>query len=216
MQTFINKEDLTKTGVYSITNTVNGKKYIGSTTTSFRRRYKSYIKNYNMKMNKKLLNGINKYGFDNFIFEIVEICPIVITRCREEYFILQYNTVNDGYNIKYTCSGGNGGANKGKKYPKPSKELIMKRAAGVSKALKGVPKSVSHRAAMSEVRKGHPPTHSLKVKILNTETNEVLTFNSATEAAKKLSCSIQQVCSLVKGMSKRLKTIFTVIHQTSE
>ena len=34
-----NLEDLKKCGIYSITNTINGKQYIGSTAKSFKVRY---------------------------------------------------------------------------------------------------------------------------------------------------------------------------------
>jgi group I intron endonuclease len=62
-------------GVYSITNSVTGKIYIGSTTVDFENRWKSHkmeLTN-NRHGNQILQDDWNKYGGNAFIFEIVEI-----------------------------------------------------------------------------------------------------------------------------------------------
>lgn len=42
----IEKENLNKTGVYKITNLINGKFYIGSTSNSFYNRYHQHLSDY--------------------------------------------------------------------------------------------------------------------------------------------------------------------------
>lgn len=207
---FINKNYKYNNGVYQIKNLLNNKVYIGSTFRKcgkgFWVRFNQYTKSKNTYYNKKLTNAFNKYGMQNFAFEILEVINTNIKDCREreEFYIQSLNTIKKGYNIKLQATGGNGGANLGKKYPKPSKALIKRRGEGVSKAMKGVKKSFEHCLAMSKAKKGHKPTHSLKVELFDTLSNRLICFSSATEASSVLNCSIQQVCSLVKGQSKLL------------
>jgi hypothetical protein len=147
----------------------------------------------------------------NFAFEVLEIINTNVKDCRkkEEFYIKKLNTIKNGYNIKLQATGGNGGANLGKKYPKPSKALIKRRGEGVSRAMKGIKKSPEHCLAMSKAKKGHKPTHSLKVELLDTITGNILYYNSATEASKALGCTIDPVCSLVKNKSKILLKRYT-------
>lgn len=214
MKLLIQEKDYHKIGVYCIENIKTKKKYIGSTTASFKNRWQTY-KNGGW-YNKKLNNSIGKYGIENFTFEIVKIVEKHNVRKMEEFFILKYNTINNGYNIKLQGTGGNGGANKGKKYPKPSREIVERRAIGISRSMKGKAKSKNHCRAISEAKKGCKPSHSLDVILWDTIEECTLNYSSATEAAKKIGCSIQQVCSLVKGKSKLLKGRFTHPHRKVE
>jgi len=208
---FINENYRYNNGVYQIKNLLNNKIYIGSTFRKcgkgFWVRFNQYAKHKHTYYNKKLTNAFNKYGVQNFVFEVLEVINTSINDCRkrEEFYIQKLNTIKNGYNIKLQGTGGNGGANLGKKYPKPSKALVKRRAAAISKAKKGYKPTLQHCLAISMAKKGHEPTHSLKVIIFDTQTNNILQFNSATEASNSLNCSIQQVCSLVKGQSKLLQ-----------
>jgi len=199
-------------GVYCIENTITNKKYIGSTTNSFYKRWQAYKNFYKQSINKKFRNSIEKYGLDNFNFSIVEIVDEGQVRSREEYYIKLYNTVENGYNIKYRGVGGNGGANLGKIYPKPNRYIVEQRARKCSETRKGCTHSKDHCKAISKAKKGCKPSHSHKVVLYDVEDCCILSFDSATEAAKKIGCSIQQVCSLVKGNSLKLKRRFIRHH----
>lgn len=59
----INKQ----TGVYKITNQINGKIYIGSASQSFAHRW---VNRYNSVLTK----AFKKYGKENFKFEVILIC----------------------------------------------------------------------------------------------------------------------------------------------
>jgi group I intron endonuclease len=69
-------EDYRKIGVYCITNNINNKIYIGSTTTSFRHRYLQYVSSFKRKLHNQpvLHRAFIKHGFENFTFSIKCIC----------------------------------------------------------------------------------------------------------------------------------------------
>lgn len=85
-------------GIYKITNNVNGKIYIGQSVSIERRwaAHKSNSKNDNS--NNKLYNSMNKYGIDNFSFEIINICPKEKLNERECFWINVYDSILAGLN----------------------------------------------------------------------------------------------------------------------
>src|ERR1035437_2787890 len=100
-----------KSGIYKITNEVNGKFYIGSSKdidwrwTIHRRDLRA-----NRHCNPKLQHSWNHHGEDKFIFNIVEetLPHQVILFDREQYYldILKPYDRNIGYNIGSTAEGG--------------------------------------------------------------------------------------------------------------
>lgn len=64
-----------KIGIYSIKNLVNGKRYVGQTGENFQRRFLHH--QWSLKSgthsNQHLQKAFNKYGEENFVFEVVEI-----------------------------------------------------------------------------------------------------------------------------------------------
>lgn len=93
--------DLTKIGIYSITNMKNGKKYIGSTAKSFKSRWKKHITNLKNggHASHHLQNSWNKYGEDCFVFKIEEIVEKVENLLNlEKDYIIKYDSYNNGYN----------------------------------------------------------------------------------------------------------------------
>ncbi len=91
--------------IYSFTNLINGKKYIGSTIKMPKKRYNEHI--YNCfhenahQYNYPLYQAIRKYGVENFIFEILleKDCQENEIRNIEKDYILKFNTISpNGYN----------------------------------------------------------------------------------------------------------------------
>lgn len=90
-------------GVYLITNTINGKIYVGS-SIKIRNRMNTHVShmNKNKHDNRYLQNSWNKYGSDNFTFSVIEILTNVEKLIeREQYWIDKLNACdkNVGYNI---------------------------------------------------------------------------------------------------------------------
>ena len=95
-------QDIPKnSGIYQIRNLINGKVYVGS-AVNLRKRMHKHLSSlrHNKHCNIKLQNAYNKYGEDNFVFEIIELVPNKEQLLdREQYFINTLNVVNEGYNI---------------------------------------------------------------------------------------------------------------------
>ena len=89
-------------GIYSITNKINGKMYIGQTINDFEKRWGEHKRELrkNIHCNDKLQRAWNKYGEESFEFEVVHICDELDNLNRlEVYYIYKYNSFNDGYNL---------------------------------------------------------------------------------------------------------------------
>ena len=97
-------------GVYRITNTVNGKVYIGRSKNVYARccqYFAAFRDKDNRRINHHLMRAMNKYGFDNFRFDIIETCNVVDTPFREHCWIECYKSTNreKGYNIRTDIDG---------------------------------------------------------------------------------------------------------------
>lgn len=95
-----------KGGVYKISNIINNKIYIGS-AVDFERRKKQHFRQLfnNEHFNYHLQRAFNKYGVDNFIFEIIEECEEDQCVIKEQFYIDKLNATNPefGYNISPTA-----------------------------------------------------------------------------------------------------------------
>jgi group I intron endonuclease len=88
-------------GIYKITNKINGKCYVGQ-STNIQQRWKDHKKDAFWKNGPDyeypLYRAIRKYGFENFLFEIIEECEIECLNEKEMFYIAKYRSYTDGYN----------------------------------------------------------------------------------------------------------------------
>jgi group I intron endonuclease len=91
-----------KSGIYKITNLINGKIYIGS-TCNFKDRKSKHKRT---KSNTMISRAIFKYGWDNFTFDAIEFCDKDILIEREQFYLdtLEPFKENNGYNILRNCT----------------------------------------------------------------------------------------------------------------
>nr|DAH03957.1 MAG TPA: intron associated endonuclease [Caudoviricetes sp.] len=129
-------------GIYKITNTVDGKIYIGQTVNYEKRKrsHRSYLLN-NKHCNSHLQRAFNKYGLDSFKIELIQECKIDELDDLEKFYIKKYNCCNEksGYNMMYG----------GQKYRKFTPEVLEK----MSRARKGKKLSEEHKRKISLANK---------------------------------------------------------------
>jgi group I intron endonuclease len=115
--------------IYKSTNKINGKVYIGQTTQTLEKRIKGHIKESRIDNNRPFMLSINKYGSDNFTFEIIDTSNNIDELNEKEiYWIDFYNSISpNGYNIT--------GGGQGKKMIK-TKELGRRISEGLKNSEK--------------------------------------------------------------------------------
>ena len=101
--------------IYKITNTINGKSYIGQTIQNVKERFYQHCATKCSKAvsNMAIHRAIKKYGKSNFTVEVIEEIDSANLNDRERYWIKCYNSYNNGYN---STKGGQEGC-------KPFKDL---------------------------------------------------------------------------------------------
>lgn len=170
--------------IYIVTNSINGKKYIGM--RKYSRGWESY-----MGSSKPLLNDIKKYGISNFSREIIEECDSAKElQKREIYYLEEYDVLNDSnfYNQSIPHEDfrikGNTNSSKGKTWEeiygvegarlkrekcklkgKSWEEIYGKDEAERKREIAKKKRSVETRKKMSESRKGIQYSEDTKKRI---------------------------------------------------
>ncbi len=143
--------------IYLIKNLLNNKIYIGSAINFYNRKKQhiSALKN-NKHHSIALQNAWNKYGEDNFDFEIIEVITesssLIV---REQYYLDKYKSFNskNGYNICKIA-----GSTLGFKHTDETKELMRTKRTGV----KTRPCSDETKRRISETKLSLDLTDSMK------------------------------------------------------
>ncbi|MBQ6296433.1 MAG: GIY-YIG nuclease family protein [Selenomonadaceae bacterium] len=176
--------------IYKITNKVNGKTYVGKTTTPLKQRMASH-----RCADTVIGKAIRKYGGENFIVEVIEECDTKEQLNEREIFwiaALNCKTPN-GYNRSDGGDGPTGYSH--------SEEI----RAILSAANKGRKKSPEHRAKIGAGNRGKKQTPEAKAKISVAHIGKSLT----TETKAKLSVIERQETSyknLIVEMDKHQLT----------
>lgn len=113
-----------KSGIYSLINIENGKRYVGQSVDLEKRRYTHFwLLKENRHWNAHLQRSYNKgHQFD---FEVIEYCPVEMLNDREIYWIAKYDSFHNGYN---QCIGGD--STQGYKFSDETKAKIAKANTG--------------------------------------------------------------------------------------
>lgn len=194
-----------KIGIYKITNLVNNKIYIGSSISLGERwtNHKISLRN-NKHDNIHLQRAYNKYGKDNFKFDIIEYVDNVdILIDREQHWIDKLDICNDkiGYNICPTAGNCLG------------RELSEKTKNKLRVAFLGRKHTDESKQKMREaqIKNGTKPSFKgfkwskdaiLKVskQVINLDTGE--TFISISEASRFYNPSISSIVKVCKGQRR--------------
>lgn len=166
--------------VYLIINMINGKKYVGQTTCSLKKRF-----NHHAIANTFIGRAIRKYGKENFHCGVIKYCTN-----REElnyweiYFIA---TLKSKQPFGYNCTDGGDGIVGLKRTPEHNTKISLaltgrtlspehranvsagrkgmhlseEHKSNIGAALKGIPKTLEHSFKMSKVQRGNSPFKNL-------------------------------------------------------
>lgn len=90
-----------KSGIYTIENLTNGKKYIGQ-TKNINRRWREHLGclKGNRHSNSHLQRAFNKYGEDNMSFSVIEMCKEDELDTKESDYIKLFDSMKSGYNLR--------------------------------------------------------------------------------------------------------------------
>ena len=158
-----------------------GKKYIGQTKNErARREHHKYMVRSGRGRKRKFYKAVEKYGWENFIYGVIEQCDVSLLGKKEVNYISEYNTFKCGYN---STLGGDGKF--GWKHTKETKEKIGKSNTGkfrseetkkkLSDIHKNKPLSEENKKNISKALKqiGHsPPSHKNTKWWNNGQTNK--------------------------------------------
>jgi group I intron endonuclease len=189
-------------GIYKITSPSN-KIYIGK-SINLDRRKKEYTYDSKHNTQHKLNNSIKKYGWENHLFEIIEICDECNLNSKEIYWISFYNSVEEGLNLMY---GGQGGRH--------SQEVKNKK----SKSMTGKKASLETKQKMSQSKKGHSMyndewkqkmkettwksgTSSKPILQFDLDGNFIKEYVSSAEAKKELKTKSVSINNALTGICK--------------
>lgn len=219
-----------KSGIYTITNIVNGKIYVGY-SVNIPNRLNKHLKH--LKLNKHpneyLQRSFNKYKEESFLFEELVECSKTLLPAEEHYWatILNVHNRDFGYNIEPThpnhlsiiseytrakISKAVKGKNIGKKQTEEHKrkgalartgrKATQEHKDNISKGLKGRKLSKEHISKFSIKMKGRKLTEEHKEKCkLNSATRKSVTQYDQNGKFIKDWLSIKEA-SLVLGISR--------------
>lgn len=205
-------------GIYKITNTVNGKVYVGQ-AVDIKRRWQEHSSHSfsptHISYNHTIHRAIRKYGIENFTFEVLEECAEALLNEKEIYWIAKLNSKQNGYNM---TDGGDSTTNnwdrrveqyslKGEYIATYSAIRLAARSTGVDHAAIGrcCNNKVNHAGGYLWVYEGEklkiPKKVVLRRKIgqYDLSTNELIAvYNDAAEAARAIGknnpSNIRNVC----------------------
>ena len=203
-------------GIYRIINKTNKHMYLGSSIHIERRFsvHKQKLKS-NTHHSKYLQNAVNKYGLENFDFEIMFIRDPDQLFDFETFLIKEYTPE---YNMtfdalapmrfkkhtietkeKFKCKV----YKKGKDHPFFGRKLPTETLEKMSKAHLGSHRSDETKQKMSDTAKKVNSISRIDWSLLRKVIidNYGNTYISLTDASKKTGCSIQSICDNLKGRS---------------
>lgn len=134
-------------GIYKITNNINGKIYIGQSNNIQRRFSEHQTKGSASRIPVDI--AIQKYGKENFSFEILEECPVEELNIKETEWITYFNSIENGYNCSLGGNQQSTGSNNGRAILTEDEVKIIRRAYANHLRRKDVYKQFENKISFS-------------------------------------------------------------------
>ena len=210
------KDNKKKVGIYSWTNKVNGKIYIGSSmnlSSRFTSYYSLAFLTKELKTSQSIIyKALLKYGYSNFQLDILEYCERDALIDREQYYL---NLLKPEYNILKHA-----GSSRGYKHTKATIELIRKSALNrksrtlTSEHKNQIRKTLLGRERSKETKAKISANHgrAKPVIVTNVKTGVSQKFPSKKKASVFLETSPENLSLYIKS-SKLLRGIYTIINK---
>lgn len=166
-----------KCGIYSITNVINDKLYIGQSKHCYQR-----FKQHKSSLNKcgAIYLAIKKYGIENFEFNILEECDISELDNLEELYISMLDTIApNGYNL-------NSGGNANKVMSEETRKKMSERQLGEKNHMYGKSMSDETKEKLSKALKGRIITDEWKEKITIANTGKNIHMKVTRKIDKRI------------------------------
>ena len=175
-------------GIYSITNKINGKVYVGQSVNVYKRwKDHKYELNKNIHHNIYLQRAWNKYGKGNFEFEIIEICKQEELNDKEMFWIKGYIENKKSYNLTLGGDGTKG-------HPL-SEEAKIK----IGRASKGRKKTKEEIAIISKIHRDR----SEEILQINLDGTILKEWNGLYQIREELNIDTRSISGCCKKEPKR-------------
>lgn len=206
-----------KPGIYRWINKLNNNTYVGS-GLDLSKRLKEYYNKSELKRNPRPIHAaLLKYGYENFILEILEYCRADELIKREQYYLdtlkPEYNILKYAYSLlgyKHTpeniakfklkkvsqeLKDKLSLVHSGKEVSQETRDKLSLATANYRKNNPLSPEALANITAKTTEREG------VAVTLLNTQTNEELEFPTLTKAGEYLGIKRQAIRNAIKRKS---------------
>lgn len=197
-------------GIYKITNNINGKIYIGQ-SNNIQRRFSEH-QNRGAASRIPVDVAIQKYGKENFSFEIIEECAIEQLNQRETYWINYFNSIEHGYNCSVGGDQQSMGSNNGRAILTENEVKIIRTAYNNHERRKDVYKQFEDKITFSSFARvwdGTSWSHIMPEVL--TEENKKYYSKEATNGEKAFNAKLtdEEVIKIrERYVSENAKTIY--------
>lgn len=178
--------------VYIHTNKINGKMYIGITSTSLKKRFGDCGSGYK-EHNVKFWRAIQKYGWDNFEHELFADNLTEDEANNMEHILIDcFDTINNGYNCR---EGGKAG-----KLSEETKQKIKEKRAQQLISMDSIRKTQEKNKGKVRTEEMKQRARECKIKYMKRvycEETDII-YPSISDAARKLhmgKSAVSQVCN---------------------